>query len=78
MKRTSASPYSEIVSFSDFQLEKERLLMKKKLIETSMNLRLQQAGKILSLSGSILSLVKDIIRPKIASIFDWLVKKVVD
>jgi hypothetical protein len=72
MKRNSNHPYSEIASFSDFQLEKERLLLKKKLIETSLNLRFQQIGRIFSLSGSILGLVKDLIRPKISGFFDRL------
>jgi hypothetical protein len=74
MKRNNNQPYSDIVSFSDFQLEKERLLLKKKLIETSLSLRFQQIGKIFSLSGSILSLAKEFILPRISGLLEWLLK----
>jgi hypothetical protein len=75
MKSNRLYTYSDISTFNDFRIQEEHLLMKKKMLEASLNLRFEQLGRIFSLSGSIVSLAKEMIRPKIASLFDWLLKK---
>ena len=64
MKENYFHPYSYISSFKDFHLEKERLLLKRKLIETRIDLGIFYLRKAFSLSNMIFSLVKEYVLPK--------------
>ena len=64
MKENYFHPYSDISSFKDFHLEKERLLLKRKLIETRIDLGIFYIRKAFSISNMIFSLVKEYVLPK--------------
>lgn len=75
MKINNDYPYSEITSFDDFKFEKERLKMKKKLIETKINSSVNQVAQIFSVSNIIFSLAREYILPKISTLLGVLIKK---
>jgi len=64
MKENYFHPYSDISSFKDFHPEKERLLLKRKLIETRIDLGFFYLRKAFSFSNMIFSLVKEYVLPK--------------
>jgi hypothetical protein len=64
MKEKNSNPFSEISSFEDFKLEKERLLLKSKLIETRINLSILLISKVFSFSNLIFSVIKQYVLPK--------------
>jgi hypothetical protein len=53
--------YSDIASFEDFKFEKERLKLRKKLVETRIRFVFIYLRKTLSFSDLPASLLKDII-----------------
>ncbi len=64
MKENNFHPYSDISSFKDFHLEKEKLLLKRKIIETRIDLGFFYLRKAFSLSNLIFSVVKEYVLPK--------------
>jgi len=78
MKTRHNHPYSDIASFEDFQLEKERLLMKRKLIETRLKLSYVRISNTFSITNTIFSTAKEFFLPKISNLLGWLLNKVED
>jgi hypothetical protein len=76
MKNNSIDQYSEITSFEDFRLEKEILLLKKRLIETKIQHSFMQFSKIFTVSNLLFSISKEFILPKISDFLGVLIKKV--
>lgn len=78
MKNKDRYQFSEITSFEDFQLEKERLSLKRKLVETRLRLSYIQFSEALSISNMMLAAAKEFIFPKISDILEGLLKKAED
>jgi hypothetical protein len=78
MKNRDIYQYSEISSFEDFRLEKERLILKRKLVETRLNISYLQFSEVFSVSNLMFSSVKEFIFPKIADFLGGLKIKVED
>jgi hypothetical protein len=70
MKRANDHYYSDITSFEDFRLEKQRLILKSKLIEAKINMDILLIRELFSVSNLILSFARDYILPKISGIFE--------
>jgi hypothetical protein len=75
MKRNNKYKYSEIISFEDFQYEKERLIFKKKLIETKLDFRISLIKDAFSASKFFSSIAKEFIWPKVLSFIGDLTYK---
>jgi len=75
MKKNNRYIYSEIVSFDDFQFEKEKLKFKKRLIETKLDFRFSLIKDAFSASKIISSVAKDIVWPKVLSFIGDLTNK---
>jgi hypothetical protein len=78
MKKHNVHPYSEISSFEDFQIEKARLLLKKKLIETRLKFSFTLIRKLFSFSNLMIPLAKEYILPLISGFLGKLRKKEAD
>jgi len=76
MKNNNTYQYSEISTLEDFRLEKERLILQRKLIELKLNLSYLLISKVFSVSNLIFSLAKEFILPKISDFLGSLIKKV--
>jgi len=70
MKRSSDHPYNSIESFEDFRLERQRLILKSKLIEAKINMEIILVRQLFSVSNVVLSLAREYILPKISSLID--------
>lgn len=67
MKKSNRYRFSEIISFDDFQYEKEKLIFEKKLIETKLDFRFSLIKEAFSASNFFTSVAKDILWPKVLS-----------
>jgi hypothetical protein len=65
MKEKNINRYPEISSFKDFHLERERLLLKSKLIETRIDLEVYYIRRAFSISNLFFSFVKKYLQPRI-------------
>jgi len=70
MKRNNSYRYSELSSFADLQLEKERLKLKSQLAEAKINLNILLISEAFSVSSTVLSIAREFILPVIG---DFLV-----
>jgi hypothetical protein len=68
--------YSDIESFEDFRVEKERLVFRSKLIEARMSLSCLEFKKSLSVSNMFLSFTKEHILPKVSDFLSHLLEKI--
>lgn len=68
--------YSEIVSFEDLRIEKERLILKSRLAEAKINLDVLHIRKAFSVSNLFLSFAKEYIFPRVSDFLGDLTKKV--
>ncbi len=75
MERNNYSYYSEITSFEDLQLERTRLILKGKLIETRINMNLTGIRETFSFSGIVLTMVKDFFFSRIGDILGIFTRK---
>ena len=75
MKKNNRYKYSGIISFDDFQYEKEKLIFEKKLIETKMDFRFSLIKDAFSASKIISSVAKDIVWPKVLSFIGDITNK---
>jgi hypothetical protein len=75
MKKNNRYIYSEIVSFDDFQFEKEKLKFKKRLIETKIDYRFSLIKDAFSASKIISSVAKDIVWPNVLSFIGDITNK---
>ena len=76
MKNSYDNKYSEISSFEDFRIERERLIFRSKLIEAKLNLTYLQVSKMFSVSNQFFSIAKEVVLPKISDFLGNLIKKV--
>ena len=74
MKKSNDSYYSELTSFEDLRLEKTRLILKSRLIETRISLNLEGIRESFSFSGIVFSLVKEFFFSKIGDIMGFFTK----
>ncbi len=77
MKSSLENKYSDISTFEDFRLERERLIFRSRLIETKLNLTYLQLRKMFSVSNLFFSFAKETVLPKIADYLGDLIQKVV-
>jgi hypothetical protein len=75
MKKNNDSYYSDLTSFEDFRLERTRLILKSRLIETRINLNFEGIRETFSLSGLVFSMLKELFFSKIGDILGILTKK---
>jgi hypothetical protein len=69
MKKNKIYPFFEVSSFEDFQIEKDRLLVKKKLIELRLHYNFLMISNAFSASNFIFSFAKEYVLPKILNFF---------
>jgi hypothetical protein len=62
--------YNSITSFEDFHLEKQRLLLKSKLVEAKINMEIILIREVFSISKLVLSLAKEFMLPRISDIIE--------
>jgi hypothetical protein len=70
MKINSDHRYYEITSFEDFRIEKQRLILKSKLIEVKINMEIILIRELFSISNLVLSFAREFIVPKISGILE--------
>ncbi|MBK7711454.1 MAG: hypothetical protein IPN67_15750 [Bacteroidales bacterium] len=76
MKTNSNHPYHSIESFEDFRFERERLLLKTRLIEAKINMEIVLIRQYFSVSNILVSLTRDIVLPKISEFLGSLSQKI--
>jgi hypothetical protein len=76
MAGNSDHKFSDISSFEDFRLEKERLILKSKLAESKIDLDIFMIRRAFSVSNLILSFAREFILPKLTFFLGDLSKKV--
>jgi hypothetical protein len=72
MKINSHNRYISISSFEDFQLEKQRLILKGKLIEAKINMEIILIREVFSVSNLVMSFAKEFLLPRISGIIEDL------
>ena len=72
MKRNCDYPYNSISSFEDFRLERQRLILKSRLIEAKINMEIILIKQLFSVSNAVLSLAREYILPKISGLLEEL------
>ena len=75
MKRNNDYHYSGIDSFEDLRLERARLILKGKLIETKIKIDVLQTKELFSVSALVLSLARKYIPQDIFGIAETIFKK---
>jgi len=75
MKRNNIHRYSDISSFEDFRREKERLILKRKLIESRLELSFLIISRVLSLSNLMASFAKEFIMPRLSELLGGFLRK---
>lgn len=75
MKNNNRRKYSEIVSFGDFQFEKDKLKFEKKLIETRLDFRFTMIKDASSASQIFSSIAKVLVGPRLLSFIGDLTRK---
>jgi Na+-transporting NADH:ubiquinone oxidoreductase subunit NqrD len=75
MKKNNDYYYSGITSFEDLRLERSRLILKGKLIETKIQIDILQTKEVFSISALVLSLVRKYIPKEIFGIAEAIFNK---
>ena len=75
MKRNNDYYYSAITSFEDLRLERARLILKSKLIETKIQIDILQTKEVFSISALVLSLARKYIPQEIFGIAEAIFNK---
>jgi len=75
MKKNNDYHYSGITSFEDLRLERARLILKSKLIETKIKIDILQTRELFSVSALILSLARKYVPQDIYGIAEALFNK---
>jgi hypothetical protein len=76
MKSNQKYNYSEISSFEDLRLERERLIFRSRLIESKLSLNYLHIREMYSVSNLFFSFAKETILPKISDFIGELIRKV--
>ena len=75
MKKNNDYHYSGITSFEDLHLERARLILKSKLIETKIQIDILQTKEVFSISALVLSLARKYIPQEIFGIAEAIFNK---
>jgi hypothetical protein len=75
MKRNNDYHYSGIDSFEDLRLERARLILKSKLIETKIKIDILQTREVFSVPALVLTLARKYIPQDIYGIAEAIFKK---
>jgi hypothetical protein len=75
MKRNNDYYYSSVASFEDLRLEKARLKLKSRLIESKMKLDIIQIREVFSVSALVLTIVKKFIPTDIFDVIQRILNK---
>jgi len=75
MKKSNDYHYSGIDSFEDLRLERARLILKSRLIETKIKIDIIQTRELFSVSGLILTLARKYIPQDIFGIAEAIFNK---
>jgi hypothetical protein len=75
MKRINDHYYPGITNFEDFRLEKQRLILRSKLIEAKINMEIIMIREVFSISSLVFSFAKEFILPKITGMFEDILKR---
>ena len=75
MKKSNDYHYSGIDSFEDLRLERARLILKSKLIETKIKIDIIQARELFSVSALVLSFVRKFVPQDIQGIAEAIFDK---
>ncbi len=75
MKTNNDYHYSGIDSFEDLRLERARLILKSKLIETKIQIDILQTKEVFSISALVLSLARKYIPQDISGIAEAIFNK---
>jgi hypothetical protein len=75
MKRNDDYHYSGITSFEDLRLERARLILKSKLIETKIKIDIIETRELFSVSAMVLSLARKYIPQDIYGIAEAIFNK---
>ena len=78
MKKYSSNHYTGISSIEDIKLEKTRLQLKGKLLESRMTLDLGQVREKFSLAAIAASFARSFVLPRISDLIGVILKKVED
>jgi hypothetical protein len=74
MKRNNDYHYSGITSFEDMRLERSRLILKSKLIETKIEIDIIQSKEVLSVSTLVLSFAGKFVPKEIYAFIEAILK----
>jgi hypothetical protein len=72
MRNKRIYDYSDIASFEDFRVEKERLKLKRQIIEAKLNLEYLRIGNFFSVANLIIPFAKEYLLPKISAFIEIL------
>ena len=75
MKRNNDSYYSELNSFEDLRLERTRLILKSRLIQTRININFEGIRENFSFAGLVFSMIKEFFFSKIGDILSIFTRK---
>lgn len=75
MKRNNDYHYSSISSFEDLHLEKARLIMKSRLLESKINIDIIRIREAFSITTVIVTVIKKIIPSEIFGIVERIFDK---
>jgi hypothetical protein len=75
MKRINDHYYPGITNFEDFRLEKQRLILKSKLVEAKIDIEIIMIREVFSVSSLLFSFAKEFILPKITGIFEEILSQ---
>jgi hypothetical protein len=75
MKKNNDSYYSELTSFEDLRIERTRLILKSRLLETRININFEGILETFSFTGLVFSMIKDFFISKIGDILGIFTKK---
>jgi hypothetical protein len=75
MKRNNDHHYSSVTSFEDLRLEKARLILKSRLIESKIKLDIIQIREVFSFSNLIITIVRKFIPTDIFDVIQSFLNK---
>jgi hypothetical protein len=75
MKRNNDHYYPEISSFEDIRLEKTRLILKGKLIESKIGMDILQVREAFSISALVISIARKFIPQELSAILESILNR---
>jgi len=75
MKRNNDYYYAGITSFDDLRLEKARLILKSRLVETKIKIDIIETREVLSISSQLLSFARKFVPQEIYGFVKTIISK---